>query len=285
MSFFSAAFFAPLTGVIRGIGSRCTTVVAGLFVSMVTLSGCTTTLLPAVPAATTAEAAGPVATIASSATSASDLGSQMLAGGWGEQTLPGKRRTQYTPVQFEGRTCLYAHAESSASLLRRKVRVEPGELGHLKFSWHVPALIAAADLTRREGEDAPVRVVLAFDGDHDRLDPRTRAMFDLGEVLSGERPPFTTLMYVWENRQPRETLINNPRTDRIRKIVVESGGTNLGRWLSYERDVVADYRRAFGEAPGRLIGIAVMTDSDNTGSDTEAHYGDLTLLSALGRPL
>jgi hypothetical protein len=49
--------------------------------------------------------------------------------------------------------------------------------------------------------------------------------------------------------------------------------------------VVADYRRAFGEAPGRLIGIAVMTDSDNTASSTEAHYGDLTLLSAIGKPL
>jgi hypothetical protein len=206
-------------------------------------------------------------------------------GTWEPQNLPGKAATTYEQVQVHGRLCLHAQAHSSASMLRRKVVIDPIELGNVKFSWHVPALIAAADLTRREGEDAPVRVVLAFDGDHDRLDFRTRAMFDLGEVLTGERPPYATLMYVWENRQPRESLIINPRTDRIRKIVVESGGANLGRWLSYERDVVADYRRAFGEAPGRLIGIAVMTDSDNTASSTEAHYGDLTLLSAIGKPL
>jgi hypothetical protein len=207
------------------------------------------------------------------------------AGQWTEQTLPGKRLTVYEPVLFEGRRCLHAKAQSSASLLRRKLVVEPGELGQLKFSWRVPALIEAADLTRREGEDSPVRVVLAFDGDHAELDLRTRAMFDLGEVITGERPPYATLMYVWENRQARESVILNPRSDRIRKIVVESGAANLGRWLSYERDVVADYRRAFGRAPGRLIGIAVMTDSDNTDSDTEALYGDLSLLSRRGMPL
>jgi hypothetical protein len=252
------------------------------------LSACMTTPAPpgdALPTRQLTQAPAAVMPAQPQATWDLDLDGPVDAGGWGEQTLPGKKLTHYQVVQFEGRACLHARADSSASLLRRKVSVEPGELGQLKFSWHVPALIERADLTRREGEDAPVRVVLAFDGDHDRLDLRTRAMFDLGELLTGERPPFATLMYVWENRQPRETLINNPRTDRIRKIVVESGGTNLGRWLTYERDVVADYRRAFGEAPGRLIGIAVMTDSDNTQSSTEAHYGDLTLLSAIGKPL
>ncbi|MEY4749307.1 MAG: hypothetical protein RIQ60_1521 [Pseudomonadota bacterium] len=206
-------------------------------------------------------------------------------GRWRAQTLPGKKLTVYEPVQLEGRTCLHASSQASASMLRRKVDIAPADLGHLKFSWRVPALIEQADLTRREGEDSPVRVVLAFDGDHGELDLRTRAMFDLGEMLTGERPPYATLMYVWENRQPRESLILNPRTDRIRKIVVESGAANLGHWLSYERDVVADYQRAYGRLPGRLIGIAVMTDSDNTDSEAEAYYADLRLFGARGQAL
>jgi hypothetical protein len=236
-------------------------------------------------AAAAARLSGPEARAVNALPHQGDLASQVRAGGWAEQTLPGKKLTVYQAVQFEGRNCLQATAQSSASLLRRKLVVEPGELGQLKFSWRVPALIEAADLTRREGEDSPVRVVLAFDGDHGELDLRTRAMFDLGEVITGERPPYATLMYVWENQQAPESLILNPRSDRIRKIVVESGAANLGRWLSYERDVVADYQRAFGRAPGRLIGIAVMTDSDNTDSDTEALYGELSLLSRRGKPL
>ena len=80
-------------------------------------------------------------------------------------------------------------------------------------------------------------------------------------------------------RAPGE-VITNPRTSRIRKMVVESGTTNLGRWLDYERDVRADYIRAFGEPPGALRGVALMTDSDNTRSVTRAWYGTVRLSSA-----
>ncbi|MBS1162802.1 MAG: hypothetical protein H6R03_698, partial [Burkholderiaceae bacterium] len=53
-----------------------------------------------------------------------------------------------------------------------------------------------------------------------------------------------------------------------------------GQWKHFERDYVADYERAFGERPGRLIGIGIMTDTDNTGAEIEAFYGDIELRSA-----
>ena len=74
-----------------------------------------------------------------------------------------------------------------------------------------------------------------------------------------------------------DTLIVNPRTDRIRKIVVESGPARLKQWLAYRRDVRADYERAFGEPPGGLQGIAIMTDSDNTRGFAQAWYGEIRL--------
>jgi hypothetical protein len=100
-------------------------------------------------------------------------------------------------------------------------------------------------------------------------------MFDLMQSLSGEAPPFATLMYVWDSRAEVESVVLNQRSDRIRKIVLESGPAHLGQWRSYERDVRADYRRAFGEDPGALIGVAVMTDSDNTRSRAEAWYDEI----------
>jgi hypothetical protein len=63
----------------------------------------------------------------------------------------------------------------------------------------------------------------------------------------------------------------------VRKLVVESGTGRLDRWLEYERDIRADYLRVFGEEPGALIGIAIMTDSDNTQSRTRAWYGPVRL--------
>ena len=80
-------------------------------------------------------------------------------------------------------------------------------------------------------------------------------------------------MYVWCNRRVAGTVIPSPRTGRIRKLVVESGSTRLNQWLDYERDIRADYQRAFGEAPGALVGMAIMTDSDNTHSRARAWYG------------
>jgi hypothetical protein len=72
-------------------------------------------------------------------------------------------------------------------------------------------------------------------------------------------------------------VIENPRTDRIRKIVVESGSERLNQWLMYERKITTDYENAFGEAPGALIGIGLMTDSDNTQSQVQAWYGAIQL--------
>lgn len=195
--------------------------------------------------------------------------------GWQPFVLPGKTATVYAAGDDDGRWVLHAQSERSASMYRRALRIEPDQLGQVGFSWKVRSLLADADVRDSETEDAVVRVLLAFDGDPNRLNARTRLMFDLMQSLSGEAPPFATLMYVWDNRAELESVVLNQRSDRIRKIVLESGPAHLGQWRSYQRDVRADYRRAFGEDPGALIGVAVMTDSDNTRSRAEAWYGEI----------
>jgi Protein of unknown function (DUF3047) len=196
---------------------------------------------------------------------------------WQEVRLPGKRATEYTWEQFDGRRALAARAESSASMMRRKLLTAPKLLGTLNFSWQVPELIAGSDVSTAETEDAPARVMLAFAGDVATLPVRTRMLFELAHAVGGEEPPYATLMYVWDRTAPIGSVIINPRTDRIRKIVVDSGPEGLKRWRDHKRDVAADFRRAFGEEPGPLLAIAVMTDSDNTKSKTRAWYGPLTL--------
>ena len=195
--------------------------------------------------------------------------------GWRPFLLPGKPATSYIVQMVDGRWVLHAESIRSASMYRRALRIESGQLGKVSFSWKAVSLLADADVRQNETEDAVVRVLLAFDGDRTLLSPRTRMMFDLMQGLTGETPPFATLMYVWDSRAEVDTVVISKRSDRIRKIVLESGPAHLGQWRSYERDVRADYRRAFGEDPGALIGMAVMTDSDNTNSQAEAWYGEI----------
>jgi hypothetical protein len=67
------------------------------------------------------------------------------------------------------------------------------------------------------------------------------------------------------------------RTDRIRTLVVASGPQQLNQWLPFRRDVRADFELAFGEPPGALLSIGLMTDSDNTQSSALAWYGGIAL--------
>jgi hypothetical protein len=196
---------------------------------------------------------------------------------WEVVRIPGKVATQYSVVRVSNSTRLMANALSSASMLRKDLRIEPADLNRLSFSWQIHQLIEGADMAHRDHDDSPVRLVLAFDGDRSQFSPKNAMLSELSHALSGRPMPYATLMYVWSNHRPVESVILNPRTDRIRKLVLESGGERVNQWLSYERDVRADFEKAFGEPPGALIGIGLMTDSDNTRSHAQAWYGTIRL--------
>lgn len=198
---------------------------------------------------------------------------------WQHYRLPGKQPSQFSFVRLDGRDAMAVKSEASASMLRRAVHVAPEDLGRVRFSWKVPGLIEQADMTQRDTDDAPVRVVLAFDGDRSRLSAKDAMLSEMARLLTGEEMPYATLMYVWCNKRAPGSVILNPRTDRIRKLVMESGPAKLNQWLDYERDIRADYQKAFGEPPGALIGIGIMTDTDNTRSTAKAWYGPVRLVA------
>lgn len=234
------------------------------------LAGCTAWMAPAAPSDL-----GPLATTPWSDAS-SAKGPNPAA--WQHFRFPGKRSSEFSYVRKDGRDAMAAVAKSSASMWRQVLRIEPAQLGTVGFSWKVPQLIDHADMALRDADDSPVRIVLAFEGDRSRFSPKNAMLSELARLLTGEELPYATLMYVWCNTRPPGSVIVNPRTDRIRKLVIESGTGKLGAWVDYERDIRADFEKAFGEAPGALVSVSLMTDSDNTQSVTRAWYGPLRLL-------
>ncbi len=195
---------------------------------------------------------------------------------WLPYNLPGKKRTLFSKSMVDGRDAVRADAQSSVSMLRQQIRIPADQLRTLRFSWKVPALINNADMTAREGDDSPVRIVLAFEGDRSAWSTKNAMLSELTRAITGEELPYATLMYVWCNQCTTGSVIYNPRTDRIRKIAIESGVNNLNQWRDYEQNIKADFERAFGEAPGALLGIALMTDTDNTQSQVQAYYGPVS---------
>jgi hypothetical protein len=188
-----------------------------------------------------------------------------------------KRDTVYEVVREDGQPVLKATAEGSASSFAVAVPA-PAVPQTIEWRWRTPALIASADNKDRKKEDAPLRVIVAFDGDKSRLPEAEQKRFARAKSLSGRDLPYATLMYIWENKAPVGSVIPSAHTTQLKMIVVESGPAGVGSWRSYRRNLVDDYKLAFGQAPEKgIVGVAVMTDTDNTGEKAEGFYGEIRL--------
>jgi hypothetical protein len=172
---------------------------------------------------------------------------------------------------------LHAVADRAATGLKQRLDVDPLQRPVIAWQWRVLDPIAEADVTVRHSDDSPVRLLLFFDGDKASLPAREQMLMETARMLTGQPIPFAKLMYVWENRQPPGTVIPHAVLGQVKMVVAGAGHDRLGQWKPFARNYVEDYQRAFGQAPGRLVGIGVLTDTDNTRSAVEAFYGDIEL--------
>lgn len=187
----------------------------------------------------------------------------------------GKRPTRYDLVDDAGVTVLHAVADNAASALALPLHFDVRSAPIVSWRWKIAGLIPDADSTVASREDAPARIVFEFDGDKRKLTLVERAIYGVSQHVAGRELPYATLMYIWANHAPVGAVIANPRTRRVQMIVASSGAAGVGAWQSLTRDVRADFRRAFGEEPGALRAVGVLTDTDNTDGHAEAWYGDI----------
>ena len=180
---------------------------------------------------------------------------QGLAPGWTQKSFAGE--TAYRVVAEGGGHVLAADSRAAASGLVYKIEYDPGDWPVLAWRWKVEKVLAAGDAHIRAGDDYPARLYVVFPS---WFFPKTRS-----------------LNYIWANRLPKEALLPNPFTANAMMIAVESGPERVGEWVEERRNVVADYRRAFGSDPPAVGAIALMTDTDNTGDSVRAWYDDIRL--------
>ena len=188
-----------------------------------------------------------------------------------------KKDTRYSVVLKDGKSILQAEADASASLYGARLKPTLASYGALSWQWQTDALVPGADNREKSKEDAPVRVIAAFDGDKAVLSDAEKRQFKWAKRMSGREPPYATLIYIWSEQVPVETVIPSAHSGRVKMLVVASGSAGLGQWHTLRRDLRADFKRAFGEEPGPLLGVGVMTDTDNTGAKASARYADIRL--------
>ena len=185
------------------------------------------------------------------------------------------RHTTYSLVKDGNEVVVRAVAESSASGLVREIKINAKEYPIVQWRWKVGNILKKGDVNRKEGDDYSARIYITFEYDPSRLGFFDKAKYEMIRLLYGQYPPVGAINYIWEIKAPKGTMVPNPYTDRVIMIVVESGESKLNQWVIEERNVYEDYKKAFGQEPPMISGVAIMTDTDNTGESATAYYGDI----------
>ena len=228
--------------------------------------------------------AGAVGAAAAAPCAARSLGFDLKEAGWKHQPMSKlKRDTVYTVVQDGNRGgVLRASADRSASLYVAPLKPASRTPMTLSWEWKTDALVPGADNRDKGREDAPLRVLVAFDGDPATLPEEERTRFRRAENLSGRAPPYAVVMYIWTDQVPVGSVIPSAHTSQVKMLAVASGPGGLGNWQKVQRNLADDYRRAYGAEPGPVLGIAVMTDTDNTGTKAVGEYAGIRISCAGG---
>jgi len=195
--------------------------------------------------------------------------------GWSPFVVsPFASRTEYRLVDSNPRTVLEARADGSASGFYRRIHIDPKRHPVIEWRWRVLEPLAHTDPRIPSRDDSPARVIVAFHGDVARLDLGERFTLRLYKALTGERMPYAIIMYSWASDAPVGTITSSIPTGKIQTIVVDAGG--VGEWRELRRNVLEDYRLAFGEEPWDIVAVGVMTDAGNTHEKARAQYGDIS---------
>ena len=186
-----------------------------------------------------------------------------------------EHHTRYTLFDDNGTSVIKAESQASASGLIRKIKIDPEKYPIIKWRWKATNIYKKGDVTQKIGDDCPARIYIAFEYNSDDVGFFEKVMFYAIKLIYGEYPPIAAINYIWASKAPIGAIVENPYTHRVKIIVVKSGKKKLNAWMEEERNIYTDYIKAFGKKPPMISGVAIMTDSDNTGESAVSFYGDI----------
>ena len=175
--------------------------------------------------------------------------------GWVCKAIHGD--TRYSVVTEDGKACVKAESDHSASCLVYEIEYDPRKMPFVEWSWKVEKVLEKGDATKKEGNDYPARLCVVF---KNWIPWQSRA-----------------LNYIWANRLPVNQAVPHAHGFNSMMIAVESGGAKAGQWIKERKNVLDDYHHYFGPNPPMVSALALMTDTDNTGEKVTAWFGPVTI--------
>lgn len=186
-------------------------------------------------------------------------------------------KTTYNIVNDSNQTVVKAESKASSSGLIRYVTIDPNDYPIIQWRWKVTNTFKKGDVTKKEGDDYPARIYIAFAFDPQKAGLLEKTKYKTLKLFLGKNPPTTAINYIWASKAPHNTIVPSPYTEQSMMVVVQSGSAKANQWVTETRDIVADYKAAFSKNPPMISAIAIMTDSNDTGEAASGYYGDIVL--------
>jgi hypothetical protein len=159
----------------------------------------------------------------------------------------------FAVVEEDGRHALHLRSEETSFSFQRKIKVDTKRYPMLAWNWKVTRLPDGGDFRHSGRDDQAAQLFVAFS--------RTKA-----------------IVYIWDTSAPVGIVGDAaaPPFFDIKAVVVRSGATETGAWISEKRNIYEDYKRIFGHEPPPARGMRIQINSQHTRSSAESFFSNVT---------
>jgi hypothetical protein len=213
-----------------------------------------------------------VATSGAHAAETVPFGPSLERNGWRALTFRALKPVTFTAA---GASQLDIVADKAASVIWREMPESAWTARGANWRWRVQSGPPATDLAAKGRDDRAIALYLVFARD----EAAARAAKGATSLTSAMWwSSGSALVYVYGGAGARGQVVPSPHMGASGKLIIrQPGGGQTGSWLPESADLAADFRLAFGREPGPLVGVAISSDSDDTGVRTVASIDALQL--------
>lgn len=173
---------------------------------------------------------------------------------WDKHSFKGETEYQFTEI--DGAPVIYAKSSGTASGLTKEIEIDLTKTPILHWRWQVKDTLSNVNEKIKSGDDYPARIYVVRKGGI--MPWRTRA-----------------INYVWSSQNPVGSHWPNAYTSQSQMLALRTGKQMAGQWVKEQRNVLSDFKKLFGEDITHVDVVAIMTDTDDSGQQAEAYYGDI----------
>jgi hypothetical protein len=151
---------------------------------------------------------------------------------------------------------LRLRSNASSFSIEKQVDVDLKQTPFLVWTWMVTEVPKGGDFRTRVTDDQAGQLLVLFHWGYIRKE---------------------AIAYIWDSTAPQGTMAKAPSPAmyplfNITAVVVRSGETEKGKWITETRNVVKDYKKLFGREPKKVRGIRIQINSQHTNSHAEAYW-------------